>query len=56
MKFIFNFFDQTPLYQAISNGSFETVKLLLSHPNIDVNCKNSIHLRKVYLMQFLVNF
>ena len=31
--------DQTPLHFACEKGYFKIVQLLLSQPNIDINCK-----------------
>lgn len=38
MKFLFDIY-KTALHIATINNNFETVKLLLKHPNIDVNAK-----------------
>ena len=44
--FIFYAFKDhnTPLYFAIKTKNIEIVRLLLSHPNIDVNIKNIINI------------
>ena len=38
-------FDSTPLIIAASKGNIEIVQLLLSQPNIEINCKD-ISIRK----------
>lgn len=37
MKFLFNFFHQTALYEAIEANNHEIVKLLLTRKDIDIN-------------------
>lgn len=39
MKFI-DELNKTALHYSVENGNIEIVKLLLSFPNIDVNCKS----------------
>ena len=33
-------YETTPLNQAVQNGDIEIVRILLSDPKIDVNCKS----------------
>ena len=35
-----NAYEQTPLMEAIKNGSNERVRLMLTHPNIDLNIRD----------------
>ena len=39
MRFIFKYFEKTPLIIAIENNNIQIVQLLLECPNIDVNTK-----------------
>ena len=41
--------NMTPLHHACENGHFEIVQLLLSQPNIDINCKT---IQMTYFMLF----
>ena len=36
------FLDWTPLHTAVANGHIDVVRVLLSHPNIDVNTRKAV--------------
>lgn len=61
MKFQMNF-NVVPLHIAIMNENIETVKLLLSHPDIDVNIPMikiiiySLHFHFYSLIPFINTF
>lgn len=51
MKFKKMILNQTPLHTAILNNNAIAVKLLLEHPDIDVNIKYIIN-NKIFICNF----
>ena len=45
--------DVTALYIAAEKGNLDLVKLLLKHPNVDINMISILN--SIYLIQFLIN-
>lgn len=51
IEFIIFVFYKTALYSAVEDGLAEIVKLLLSHPGIDVNCQSVLFVFSFYEIQ-----